>query len=652
MCFGPDGIEIDLSKLGNIILVRGDNQDVQDEEERISSNGCGKTAISEVIVYTLFGKTIKHPKKLSHSDIINKKIGKKLRTEVIWDKYRVVRERKPNKLRLWESETHEWNDDTEITLGGMPATQEKIEELIGLTYETFVNTVVFTDNNSGSFLECDTVEKREIVENLLSLEKYRKFGESAKSHRKDYTDAIKIISSTYSHLIQEEAACKKRIELQKKSEKDWKNNKLNDLNLLIAKIKEKRRELESTDNGSALTRFQDAQDKITELNSELPELLEKQIKIKENIDKAKEKLDQIRDNKHYVISEKRNIEKEINDLKFKIKEHKKTLEDYDSLSAGGTCPVCHGHVDPQNFSDILSHCELEIKDCNSGIDKLQKELETKREKENLCDEAIKKILDASSNGETKLLEIARNITQNKKEIQELSKIEKPETLSSEKILEDQIQQLKERALALKSEIDGPSPYLQMLDQLNKELKDKSEEVKAKKIELEEAERELPYYEFWVRAFGDNGIRKFVIDGIIPALNSRIAYWLQFLIDGKIKLTFNNQLEEVIERNPADGDPFVYYAMSGGERRRLNLAVSQAFAYIMMINSGTSPSLTFLDEVTTNIDPIGVVGVYNMIVELSKEKQVFVTTHDHDLLEMLSGCDSINLLKKDGFTKIV
>ncbi len=165
------------------------------------------------------------------------------------------------------------------------------------------------------------------------------------------------------------------------------------------------------------------------------------------------------------------------------------------------------------------------------------------------------------------------------------------------------------------------------------------------------EKDVPYYDFWVTAFGDSGIRKFIIDGIIPALNYRISYWLDYLIDGKIKLEFNNELEEKIERNPADGDSFVYHAMSGGERRRLNLAVSQSFAYIMSLSSGVCPSIVFLDEVTTNIDVVGVLGVYNMILELSKDRKVFITTHDQNLLDLLQGCDLINLEKKDGFTKL-
>ncbi len=114
----------------------------------------------------------------------------------------------------------------------------------------------------------------------------------------------------------------------------------------------------------------------------------------------------------------------------------------------------------------------------------------------------------------------------------------------------------------------------------------------------------------------------------------------------------NELEETIHRNPVDGDPFVYHVMSGGERRRLNLAVSQAFAYIKMLNYNVCPSLLFLDEVTVNVDPVGVQGIYNMILELSKTRQVMITTHDHDLLELLNGCHSINLLKANGSTSIV
>jgi len=112
--------------------------------------------------------------------------------------------------------------------------------------------------------------------------------------------------------------------------------------------------------------------------------------------------------------------------------------------------------------------------------------------------------------------------------------------------------------------------------------------------LKIAEEQLPYYDFWVKAFGDKGIRKFVVDGIIPALNARIAYWMEHLYEGQIELSFDNELIETIKRNGVDA---YYPALSNGEKQRVNLAVSQSFAYVMMLNSGSCPSLAFLDEIT-------------------------------------------------------
>lgn len=49
--------------------------------------------------------------------------------------------------------------------------------------------------------------------------------------------------------------------------------------------------------------------------------------------------------------------------------------------------------------------------------------------------------------------------------------------------------------------------------------------------------------------------------------------------------------------------------------------------------------------------MGVVGVYNMIAELAKDRQVFITTHDQNLLDMLDGCELISLEKRKGFTRL-
>ena len=135
------------------------------------------------------------------------------------------------------------------------------------------------------------------------------------------------------------------------------------------------------------------------------------------------------------------------------------------------------------------------------------------------------------------------------------------------------------------------------------------------------------------------------------LNNNINYWMDFLIEGNMRISFDNEFNEIITKGPDFSSDIKYYALSNGQKGRVNLALSQAFAHIMSINSGKNLSFVFLDEVTSNIDVQGVNGIIGMIQELSREKQVFLITHNHDLLDELNGCDTINLVLKNGITAL-
>jgi len=185
------------------------------------------------------------------------------------------------------------------------------------------------------------------------------------------------------------------------------------------------------------------------------------------------------------------------------------------------------------------------------------------------------------------------------------------------------------------------------DQNNKNLKEIKEKHDDIKKQIADTEALYSYYDFWADAFGDDGIRKFVINEIVPALNSKLDYWLQILIDNKIKVSFDDSLNETITKHPDNDKELIYAVLSNGQKRRINLAVTQAFAHVMMLSHGICPNILFLDEISTNIDSIGIQAIYNMICELSKNKKVFITTHDQELISMLSGCQEITLELKNG-----
>jgi DNA repair exonuclease SbcCD ATPase subunit len=656
LCFGEEGLEVDFQNLGNIVLIRGRNLDVSapgdDEADsaKESSNGAGKSSLPELIVYGLYGKTIKRPKKIGHADVIHNKTGKKLYVEVRWDDYRVIRTRKPDSLRLWRSAEGKWDETTELTLGGMPATQKAIEDIVGMSYETFVNVVVFTDDNSNAFLECDTPAKRCIVENLLSLDKYRQYSDNAKALSKTNKDRLKIVSREYEILIHDRDTMTVRVAEIQRQTKDWRVKKLSEIKQFSDFIVKTKEDIASSDAGKAAIAYQEAQEALPEVETLLETKTAKIAKIAAIIDTGTEQYHKILEEEGTLALSYKQAMQAFNSNTNDCNQQKLELKSLRER-AGSKCPVCFGTVDEVNCSHVTGELERSITAFNNAA------LEAKKQAEEI------KALHEAKTKQTHLMRAKLNEAKNKQEaaqdeanelkqeVRRLTAVPKPDIDKKIALLQQKIEQAQQQILARKQELEGVSPYEQILADANQDLSDKKEACDVKEKEIKQCEEDQPYFDYWIKAFGDNGIRRYVVSGIVPALNSKVAYWLQYLIDNKLTLTFNDQLEDRIERNPADGTAFLYHVLSNGQRRRLNLSVSQAFAHIQTLNTGSSPSVVFLDEVTTNIDPIGVQGIYNMICEMSKDKQVFVTTHDHDLLSLLSGCDTIWLEMKDGTSRL-
>jgi DNA repair exonuclease SbcCD ATPase subunit len=652
LCFGEDGIEIDFKSYGNIVAIKGRNLDVVDEDSEKASNGSGKSSIPEIIVYGLYGRTIKKPTKLTHLNLINNKDGKKLVVEVRWDDYRVVRERNSDNkqvLRLWKSAEGIWNKDTEISKG--KGAQAEIESKIGLTYESFINIFIFSDDNTHPFLECDSTKKREIVENILSLEKYRNHFEKTNDLKKNLKTKIKDLGKEYEFLVVQKDECVSRISQIEKQEHEWREKLKKELDELLSDIKKKRDELEQSSTGAALASYQDAQEQIADLKQKVPTLEEKKEAYQRALNAIKNSCDEL------VASIKTSKEtisvfkKKKDELEKLISDNQKCIREI-AEKTNKECPYCLGVVNETNFTKVVTQAKKVLEE----NEPLLQEVKTKHDTELLNLTSLDTI---KNKGERVIADYGNKVNDVNKEINsvhlainELCKVTMPDSNISELLLAEQFENLKKLATEKQEQMKGSSPFEAIKLTAINDLNTKAQDCNKKKDEIKENEDLLPYYEFWVKAFGDTGIRKYVIDGIIPTLNDRIEYWLQFLIDNKIKLTFNNELEETIDRYPFNGRPYVYHGMSGGQRRRLNLTVAAAWAFVSSLNSGASPSVIFLDEVTMNVDAIGVLGIYRMICELAKEKQVFVIDHNEALLEMLSGCDSICLEMKDEVSTVV
>ncbi len=77
-----------------------------------------------------------------------------------------------------------------------------------------------------------------------------------------------------------------------------------------------------------------------------------------------------------------------------------------------------------------------------------------------------------------------------------------------------------------------------------------------------------------------------------------------------------------------------YALSGGERRRVEIARALV----------TEPSFILLDEPFAGIDPIAVMDIQNIIAEL-RERNIGILISDHNVRETLVVCDQAYILNQ-------
>lgn len=650
-CFGNDGIELNFQKYGNIVLVNGKNLDSGTTSSDCASNGSGKSSIPEIIAYGFYGKTIKKPKKLSHKDVINNQTGKKLKIEIEWDRYKLVRTRKPDGLRLWESEEGIFDDSTEITLGGMPATQKKIEDILGLSYESFVNIAIFTDNNSVSFLECDVADKRIIVENLLSLEKFRNYQDSAKALLKREKESISALQLESSNAERSKNQNLLLIEKYKKDISEFKTNLVFKYKNILDEVLQSEKQIKNiVENDTQLQEYEAEQAKIPDIDQSINEIDPVKTKLTEMIQKANQ-----------AIETSKNVVSEIDctiagkkaekiTLETQMKAFITTIDKMSKLEKGVACQHCYGVVAEENYGKILSDHKEQVAVIKKDWEVVKSDMETAEKQKNDKLEQKNSLLQALKIQEEKLKTLNKKASDLLTQKNTIINMKKPDS-------ETKVAGLKEKIKILKCEAEKQDPakvletpfdkYLTDSEDLVADFEKQESEIKS---QIDTVREEMKYYEYWTTAFGDQGIRKYVIDGIVPALNQNLAYWLNILIDNNLRIKFDNQFEEFIDKLPEESQ-LSYFGISGGQKRRINLALSQAFAHIMSLNSGKYLNLIFLDEVTSNIDKIGAEAIYKMILQMAVEKQVFVTTHDQNLLEFLKGVDSLNLVMKNGVSKL-
>ena len=557
-------------------------------------NGVGKSTIVESLYWCLFGNTMREIKRdqIVHDQNNN--------TSSVVLEFDITTSDKTDSYVLSRyinpNKVNLTCNDTDITRSSMPKTDELIKEIIGATEEVFQNAVIMSANNTLPFMAQKKVDKRKFVEGILRL---GIFGEMLLQIRSDYNENKRVYDMTLSHFTDKQKNLSVYQQQFEKAENARKTKILN----LEDKIK---------NNSNRITEISNFSDiEVTIQN------LESQINKKENVLKELDSLQKDCETKSL------NLWKEKQEIELQLIQTQKEIKSLENSQA--FCPLCkrdYENYDKSHVDCVLEKTKQQETELKTSFKKIEKEISTQNKscsKISSTKEKIEKEIKQDLNQKQSFALISQEITQLRSRNTEIEK------------------EIKEI-----SELDNA--FTSLIDQTNKEIIKLEEDISNlnKKISILESAKYI---------VSEEGVKTFIVKKMLNVLNGRLNFYLQSM-DAPCKCIFNEMFEETIYNK--NGKECSYFNFSGGERKRIDLAILFMFQDLLRSQSGTSFSLSIYDELFDSaLDEKGVDKILSVLSERVKKygENIYIISHNKAAIK--SNFDQVLLLQKlNGKTSIL
>lgn len=179
------------------------------------------------------------------------------------------------------------------------------------------------------------------------------------------------------------------------------------------------------------------------------------------------------------------------------------------------------------------------------------------------------------------------------------------------------------------------------------------ELKESESKFEESQKSFTYNKFIRTVLGDDGVRKYITLKIIPFLNKTVNKYLSVL-GSDYTIVFDSELTEKLIARNRDERP--YSSFSGGEKRRIDLALLLALMDVSKTQNSIDTNILILDEVLdTSLDSEGAGSFIDHLKGSFRlaypDKCIYIITHRKDAVGDDSFDTIIHLVKQHGFTTI-
>ena len=479
LSFGDTPVCVDLRPGVNAIV--GTNYDKED-----SKNGAGKSSITELLYYALYGSTLREiPKDNIQNSLTKKRCEVSLEFEVnsnnVKDEYKIIRYLNPTKCQLLKN-------GTDVTRSTLAKTNAHIQDIIHTPSTVFQNSVIMSVNTSLPFLALPKTDKRKFIESVLGLEVFTemvlKAREDYSSIKKEYELKYSLFEKTQTELDFNQSQFDnyetlKQERLNKYQEKRY--TLLKDIGTLKTKIVEPAHDVQVQLRHEKLL-----EEVVSALSKQLEQVTNKLSKLGASIALETKQLDQLSNTKDKCPTCSRDYSEEhVEHVSELIAEHKSQIEFLTK--------------EEETFQSALEKIKVKIKDQKEQMDdSLKKRIQTTD------------IINENTN-----------------------------TFLSIHYLEKNLTEIEEDILALNNEHNN---------ELKGRITTLKDSLETSKHEVDKFNNELNVLETVKFVISEEGIKSFIVKKILKVLNSRLAFYLKKL-EANCLCQFNEFFdEEIIDEN--------------------------------------------------------------------------------------------------------
>ena len=614
--------KVSLDIVPGLFSIEGINYD-----EESSGNGAGKSTILSALYWCLTGNALTN--EVLADEVVNIRAGKNCRVTVYIDsdqgEIKIMRTRKDT----------EYGNNLLLEIAGqdvschkMADTQARLNQIIKIPEDLLKSTIIMTSGMESAFSELSPQQRVQALESIRDYSLWDKVRDTANKDIKDYNKEIQekaLEMSQYSGSIN---TYNKMLESEKLNLDTLKQT--TNLNDLKAKINA---------NNTEITELND---KIKQKEAELTNLKSVSETKPTSITKVDtSKLDTITQEANKLKSDAQNAE-------FDKKNKQRDIEIIDKWFKNDKCPTCGKPLDrteeeinkkTQQKQQLIS----EITQIEANISQINAQIETKRAEYKAENENIQRQNAEIQNAAANIAKIAneknQKVMQCSNELTELnrskSRLENENLQYTTKIntFDQKVKEAEDKIANYTAEIEKQSKDVLLLDS-----------------DIKKLEKKRQLSDYFYKLLGSKGeLRPFLLNKDIEYLNLCMQKYISvFFKNTDVELKLNGASIDI--NISSSGIKKNVSSLSGGEKKRLNLAIQLGLYDLISSTAQVSFNTLWLDEVESEVDQLGIQQLIQIIEDISeKVETVMWITNNPNVKEAIP--DKIICKKKCGKTEL-